>query len=155
MRLGDMANIDLEAQNLNEPLLGSSELPVDPTAWSHADLQVWVAKGRFADLGQKLSKYDGRELCFMSERQLVDLLGGRGSALHGHIKAERKAQQLAATSDLGLVKPGKSSEKAQGQPPEGFPPLFYVPSLKFTLVAILFVTTCVLLLTVGSEVREG
>jgi len=157
MRLGDMANIDLEAQNLNEPLLGSSELPAGgPTTWSHADLQVYLSSGQFADLGTKLSKYDGRELCFMSERQLVDLLGARGSALHGHLKAERKAHHLRG--DLPLVKPGtssSSSEKALVQPPAGFPPLFYVPSLKFSLIALTFVTISVLLLTVGSESLES
>lgn len=58
MRLGDMANIDLEAQNLNEPLLGSSELPAGgPTTWSHADLQVVEAS---ADGGGSWGGHRGR-----------------------------------------------------------------------------------------------
>ena len=156
MRLDDMANIDLESQTtLKEPLL-AFELPSDPTSWTRADLRQWLhheAGGRFADLIGKLAEVDGRQICFMSEKQLVDILGGRGSALYGHVKAARKAQQLTLNSGPDKL-PSSSSSPSKTQPTGAFPPIFYIPSLKFMLIALTLITTCVLLLTVGSESLE-
>lgn len=92
MRMDNMA--DLETGELSTPLLSNSRL-IDPMSWNEEDTSNYFLGSRFADLAPKFDKVDGKELCFLTERQIVGIVGGaRGCVLFNEIKALRKAAEL-------------------------------------------------------------
>jgi hypothetical protein len=90
-----MDNIaDLETGELSTPLLSPSR-SIDPMQWNEEETLSYLSGSRFADLAPKFDKVDGKELCFLTERQIVGIVGGaRGCVLFNEIKALRKAAEL-------------------------------------------------------------
>ena len=100
-----MDNIaDLETGELSTPLLSPSR-SIDPMQWNEEETLSYLSGSRFADLAPKFDKVDGKELCFLTERQIVGIVGGaRGCVLFNEIKALRKAAEL--DSQRQVIKTG-------------------------------------------------
>ncbi|GMI17493.1 hypothetical protein TrLO_g6034 [Triparma laevis f. longispina] len=146
---------DLETGELSTPLLSNSR-PIDPMSWNEEDTSNYFLGSRFADLAPKFDKVDGKELCFLTERQIVGIVGGaRGCVLFNEIKALRKAAELESQRTLKKLK--TKSLKSLAEPSEkeanqgSFPPLIYLPSLRFSIIMLFLITSVALLLTVGSD----
>lgn len=104
-RLLDKASAERDSSDVEEGLQEKllirdrvqSLIQDDLLTWDQETVQSWLktsSNGKYAELCKDFVGVDGRDLCFMTENQLVLLAGpGRGISMFNQVKAMKNASK--------------------------------------------------------------